>query len=289
MGDTSIQWTEKTWNPIRARRITDDNRGWYCEHVSEGCRNCYAEKMNVNTYFGNGLPYKPVSLPKLEIFLDDKILQQPLHWREPQQIFPCSMTDLFGHWVKDEWLEKIFQVIYSARQHTFQCLTKRPERMIDWISRSAFLSNAPLENLWLGVSVEDQKTADERIPLLLDTPAAVRWISAEPLLSPIDLNVIGKWRNEDLSALEEIVGHVERPALNWVVVGGESGTRARPMRLAWAETIIRQCEAAGVPVFVKQLGKIWANENHAKNPKGGDPDEWPYQHILNRRQFPKAA
>src|ERR1051325_7770043 len=153
MGDTKIEWTRnadgtagKTWNPIRARRISNDERGWYCEHVSEGCRNCYAEKMNRNTYFGNGLEYKPATLPQVELFLDEKILQQPLHWSKPQNVFPCSMTDLFGRWVKDEWLDQIFAVMALAKQHTFQVLTKRPERMREYVTRLS-PSITPLETV----------------------------------------------------------------------------------------------------------------------------------------------
>jgi len=284
MGDTKIEWTEKTWNPIRARRISNDERGWYCEHVSEGCRNCYAEKMNRNTYFGNGLEYKPSTLPQVELFLDEKILQQPLHWSTPQNVFPCSMTDLFGRWVKDEWLDKIFQVMYDAKRHIFQCLTKRPERMFDYVSRSAYLSNAPLPNVWLGVSVEDQKTADERIPLLLQTPAAVRWISAEPLLGPVDLSssigtydcmncgyrgfdcyepkkaerVDGDFKCPKCGAVLEFGMAENSPSLTslgWVVAGGESGPKARPMHPDWARSLRDQCVAAGVPFFFKQMSK----------------------------------
>src|ERR1051325_7341422 len=147
MGDTNIEWTRnadgtagKTWNPIRARNVPTGKVGWFCEHVSEGCRNCYAERMNRNTYFGNGLDYKPAVLDQVELYLDEKILEQPLHWRNPTNVFPCSMTDLFGRWVKDEWLDAIFSVMYRADRHTFQTLTKRADRQLDYVSRSAFLS-----------------------------------------------------------------------------------------------------------------------------------------------------
>jgi protein gp37 len=309
VGDTKIEWAEKTWNPIRARRISNDERGWYCEHVSEGCRNCYAERMNRNTYFGNGLEYKPKTLSEVDLFLDEKILQQPLHWSKPQNVFPCSMTDLFGRWVKDEWLEAILNVIYRAKQHTFQGLTKRADRMLDYISRSAFLSNDPLPNLWLGVSCEDQKTADERIPLLLQTPAAVRWISAEPLLGPVDLSryFARDWtlRGHD-HPTERTVG------IDWAVVGGESGPGARSLDLNWIKSIVSQCQQSRVPVFVKQLGvRPWwdgigsgAPAPHVyleqvvrdgkagwqfdcmKDRKGGDMSEWPED--LRVREYPKA-
>lgn len=269
MGDTKIEWTRnadgaagKTWTPIQARNEATGKVGWFCEHVSEGCRNCYAERMNSNTYFGNGLDYKSAALDQVELFLNEKILEQPLHWRKPVNIFPCSMTDLFGRWVKDEWLDRIFQVMYDAKRHTFQCLTKRPERMLDYVSRSAYLSNAPLENVWLGVSVEDQKTADERIPLLMETPAAVRWISAEPLLGLIDL--------ESVPTMEG--------SIDWVVVGGESGPKARPMHPDWARSLRDQCVAAGVPFFFKQWGEWspFATEAHydADSLMPGNAEVW---------------
>lgn len=258
MGNTKIEWTEKTWNPIRARRIENDKRGWYCEHVSEGCRNCYAERMNGNTYFGTGLEYKPATLPLIDLFLDEKILEQPLHWRKPQPIFVCSMTDLFGRWVKDEWIDRVFNVIGDCselNEHTFQILTKRPERMLDYMTTRARKawnaprmnrSSFPPRNIWLGVSVEDQKTADERVPLLMEAPAAVRWISAEPLLGLIDL--------ESVPTMDG--------SIDWVVVGGESGPNARPMHPDWARSLRDQCAAAGVPFFFKQWGE-WVDVDSA--------------------------
>jgi len=305
MGDTKIEWTEKTWNPIRARRKSDDSRGWYCELVSEGCRNCYAEKMNRNTYFGNGLPYKPATLPEVDLFLDDKILQQPLHWSKPQNVFPCSMTDLFGRWAKDEWLDRIFAVMALAQQHTFQVLTKRPERMRDYLSgetaqriaelimlyrftrdfnsdyefdaRDADLDRWPLPNVHLGTSVENQKTADERIPLLLQTPAAVRWISAEPLLGPVDLrnlkdgtfNGLDGIDYEDIGDIRDagILSKSEIPKLDWLVCGGESGPKARPMHPDWVRGLRDQCVSAGIPFFFKQWGG-WANQGECDDPCG---------------------
>lgn len=130
MGDTKIEWSQKSWSPIRARNRVTGDVGWFCEHMSSGCDNCYAETMNVNTYFGNGLPYKASSLPQLELFLDEKMLEQPLHWRAAKKVFVCSMTDLFGRFVPDEWIDQIFAVMALAPQHTFQVLTKRPERML---------------------------------------------------------------------------------------------------------------------------------------------------------------
>lgn len=342
MGDTKIQWTQnadgsqgKTWNPIRARNKVNDERGWYCEHVSEGCRNCYAERMNLNTYFGNGLPYKVGSLDDLDLYLDEKILKQPLGWRKPTNVFVCSMTDLFGRWVPNEWIDRIFGIMGDCSEinsHVFQVLTKRPERMLDYMENRARAAwNAPRmnrsvfppRNIWLGTSVEDQESADERIPRLLSTPAAVRWISAEPLLGPVDLK---NMRSGTFNALDGIdfedIGDIrdagdlsksDMPGLDWVVAGGESGPGARSLDLRWIKSIVEQCNSAKVPIFVKQLGyRPWWDGVSTKAPadhiylepcymdekagwrfdlmrdkKGGDPSEWPED--LRVREFPKAA
>jgi protein gp37 len=159
------------------------------------------------------------------------------------------MTDLFGDFVSDEDIAEIFKVMYKSPRHTFQILTKRPERMLDWISRSAFLSNAPLTNAWLGVSVEDQKTADQRIPLLLETPAVVRWISAEPLLGSITLAKY--YKEEGQGAYSTWLDY-----LNWVVVGGESGPSARPMNPYWPRLLRDQCLASDVRFLFKQWGEF---------------------------------
>lgn len=335
MGKTSIEWTRgedgtpgATWNPLRAENILTGKVGWFCEHVSAGCGDstgggCYAEKMNVNTYFGNGLPYKASSLPHLNLFLDEKMLLKPLSWRKPRKIFVCSMTDLFGRFVKDEQIDKIFAVMALSSQRTFQILTKRPERMRDYLSSKASpldssradivleqaahigklvwdargnesykypagasVSNRkpapswPLPNVWLGVSVEDQKTADERIPLLLETPAAIRWISAEPLLGPIYLNG-GMRRLEPAPHVKALISRRDRRkdlttgaefylgrlvGLDWVVCGGESGPKARPMHPDWARSIRDQCQAAGVAFLYKQWGE-WAESAPNDNPE----------------------
>lgn len=166
-----------------------------------------------------------------------------------------------------------------------------------WANRLAGIADDqwPLPNVWLGASVEDQKAADERIPLLLDTPAAVRFLSCEPLLGPVDLTRVGVWRDDPLSALEEIVGHVERPPVDWVIVGGESGKGARACDVAWIESIVAECGLVGVPVFVKQLGSrpemtvtLQGGRQHTAgvrvSAKGGEMSEWPP--ILRVRQFP---
>ncbi len=237
MGATSdIEWTNATWTPIRARNLKTGKVGWHCEHASDGCKFCYAEAMNKR--LGTGLPFKPGHRKDIEIFLDTEMLTAPLRWKKPRMVFCCSMTDLFADFVKDEWINNILAVMALCPQHTFQVLTKRPERMKEYFSVAS-------SNVWLGTSVERQQEADERIPLLMQTPAAVRFISAEPLLGPIDLgHHLGSTANhEDLRGL-----------LNWLIVGGESGPHARPMHPQWARDLRDQCAATGVPFFFKQWG-----------------------------------
>ena len=312
MSDTTgIEWTDATWTPIRARRIQiqDDGGGkervgWHCEHVSEGCRNCYAERLNDR--LGTGLDFKPGTLFRQErvgynngeakVFLDEKMLLAPLRWKKPRMIFVCSMTDLFGSWVPDEMIDRIFAVMALCPQHTFQVLTKRSERMRDYLThagptlqqlaqvpqvgRDVMTANTdwPLPNVWLGVSAEDQATADERIPLLLQTPAAVRFVSAEPLLRPIDLRrlIVDHPAYSGVKAtLDALIGQIfdrgdtpiadpakQTARLNWIIVGGESGPWARPMHPQWVRSIRDQCAAAGVPFFFKQWGEWLSDGQH---------------------------
>ena len=304
MGDrTSIEWTEASWNPIRARKHGHKGElGWHCEILTPGCEHCYAQTLNRR--LGTGLPYLKTSRREADVFLDEKILIQPLHWRRPRRIFVCSMTDLFGEWVADEMLDRTFAVMALCPQHTFQVLTKRADRMRDYLSANKQLQlfvidrkntqhtimSFPLPNVWLGVSVEDQRRADERIPALLDTPAAVRWVSAEPLLEPITFRQC-LYPVSDENGPNPII---DREALDWVVVGGESGVGARPFNIEWARSIIAQCRAAGVPCFVKQLGAKPEAETrvmgdhiydlHLHDRKGGDPSEWPED--LRVREYP---
>jgi protein gp37 len=201
------------------------------------------------------------------------MLNQPLVWKRPRRIFVNSMSDLFHEKVPFDFIDEVFEIMLRAHWHTFQVLTKRPERMLQW----AMSTNArhgdllgtpgggepadPPKNIWLGVSVEDQAAANERIPLLLQMPAAVRWISAEPLLGEIDLTHV--WRKgEDWTYIDNCLtgenstkaGHYFGKKLDWVVVGGESGPGARPMHPNWARWLRNQCQTAGVPFFFKQWG-----------------------------------
>lgn len=321
MADTSIEWTNKSWNPLRARNLETGGVGHYCEKVSPGCANCYAARMQPR--FKNAIRYNAADRDKVELFLDEDVLQEPLRWRKPQNIFVCSMTDLFADFYTDEWLDSIFGVMGACddqeRGHVFQVLTKRAGRALDymgtraraaWNSRRMNRSAFPPRNVHLGVSVEDQKTADERIPLLLQTPAALRWLSVEPLLEAVDL-YLGQCRT--CAGTGETAGHYFSPdgcgrcddcrgdgeddgnLVDWCVVGGESGPGARAFNVEWAESIIGQCRSASVPVFVKQLGaqpvdlrsdepEVPPYEFHLSDRKGGDMSEWP--ESLRVRQFP---
>ncbi|CCJ07042.1 DUF5131 family protein [Methylocystis sp. SC2] len=225
---TKIEWASLglpkgvTWNPIRARNVMTGKRGWHCEKVSPACEHCYAEALNVKAgdTGGTGLPYKPGHRQRgdVEIFLDEKTLLQPLSWRAPRGVFVCSMSDIFGDWVKDEWLDRIFAVMALCPKHRFALLTKRPKRMRSYLQSSVECFHAsgqwredmealageltgspcaaglfedcdwPLPNVWLGVTAEDQPRADERIPDLLATPAAMRFVSIEPMLGAIDMS-----------------------------------------------------------------------------------------------------
>lgn len=232
MGLTNIEWTDRTWSPLRARVKPDaaeiaKSKGYislvriaakmaghvgpHCEHVSHGCDHCYADTNNHRCLpaNGTGLPFDRRSRDLVDPFVDEKILLQPLKWRKPQRIFVENQSDLFGEWVTDEQILAVLQTIGKCQRHTFQILTKRPDRAFRLLSARRWrnLGRAPslggdyyvslipgghreendtfLPNVWLGVSVEDQPTADARIPLLLRTPAAVRFVSAEPLLGPV--------------------------------------------------------------------------------------------------------
>jgi protein gp37 len=269
MGKTSIEWTDASWNPIVG-----------CTEISPGCANCYAARLaatrlrNTPQYKGLATIHNPGEArwtgEVRNIFgLDHKVLEEPLHWRKPRRIFVCDMGDLFHEDVQDEWLHSVFWTILSCPRHTFQILTKRADRMKEFMTKYYTAKESglpkPLPNVWLGVSVENQHFADERIPLLLATPAAVRWISAEPLLGPVDLD---SERRDGLHALGcGVPDHKCLPmcrGIDWVVCGGESGpghagacgnTGARPMHPDWARSLRDQCQAAGVPFFFKQWGE----------------------------------
>lgn len=277
---TKIEWTDATWNPVRG-----------CSRVSDGCRNCYAEGQAARIILmdrGRGIAEGGGSYDgllakggqwngKIRVVID--ALEQPLRWKKPRFIFVTSMSDLFHESVPSGVIDRVFAIMALAPQHTFQILTKRPERMIEYMKglqtsadewapktkygvftpanvlnfrylhskmgASGFPHAAwPLPNVWIGVSVENQETADERIPLLLKTPAAVRWLSMEPLLGKVDLK---GWLSD---------------GIDWVVAGGESGPQARPMHPQWPRDIRDQCAAANVPFLMKQWGE-WVTPEDA--------------------------
>lgn len=242
---TPIEWTDATWSPITG-----------CTRVSEGCRHCYIERTipfrMAGRKFVNGTT---------DVQLHHDRLTQPLYWKRPRRIFVNSLSDLFHEAVPEEFIAKVFLTMLAAPQHRFQVLTKRPRRMLELLKKpsSAFplcmMVGDTLPNVWLGVSCEDQKAADERIPLLLQTPAAVRFVSLEPLLGPVNLR--GYFRCltcVDHECSVHPTTRWGRAGLNWVIVGGESGPGARPMHPAWVRSIRDQCQAAGVPYFFKQWG-----------------------------------
>lgn len=268
---SGIEWTDETWNPMTG-----------CTKVSSGCAHCYAEAIAPRTF--KGRPFTDVRFHPERLF-------KPLSWRKPRRCFVNSMSDLFHEDLTDAQITRVIDIIEQAPCHTFQVLTKRAERMCEFFQqwRDAEGLTAP-PNLWLGVSVENQRMANKRLPLLLQTPAAVRFISAEPLLGPLD---ISPWLYS---------GYVENPHddhLDWVIVGGESGPGARPCSLEHVRRIVNDCRGASVPVFVKQLGRHpvaddtlpppGPRQDHLticemRDPKGGNPDEWPED--LRLRLFP---
>ncbi len=297
MGDKSkIEWTDATWNPIIG-----------CSPVSAGCDNCYAERVaarfsvkkpregalvetsaDIEGYYYDVINHEGQWNGKTE--LKGHKLPEPLRWRKPRTVFVCSMGDLFHESVPDEWIDKVMGIIASAYRHRFMILTKRPRRMLQYFeadARNELIASAagfanengdavadfvltqglPIPNLALGVSIEDQKTADERIPILLQTPAAYRFVSYEPALGLVDF---GKYfgnlnyRKCDKCSMIGEDGlrcpHCGQHAtcsqpIDLVITGGESGPKARPMHPDWARSVREQCEAAGVPFHFKQWGE----------------------------------
>ena len=251
---TKIEWSDATWNPVTG-----------CTKVSEGCRHCYAATFaerwrgTPGHYFENGF----------DLTLRPDKLDQPLRWTKPRKIFVNSMSDLFHKDIPDEFIRKVWEVMVACPRHTFQVLTKRPERMREWVSVHGveISGGKPASNIWLGTSVENQKAADERIPLLLQTPAAIRFLSCEPLLGSVNLNQIkvpNDKREFHLSALQEQHDDCFYNApstIDWVITGGESGHGARPMHPDWARNLRDQCQAVGVAYFFKQWGE-WAPEEN---------------------------
>ncbi len=299
---TSIEWTDETWNPFKG-----------CSRVSPGCDNCYAMLMAHRFPWGEGLTRirkkdRQVDWSGTVRFYEEE-LARPLRWRKARRVFVCSGSDIFHESNAFEQIAAVFGVMASCPRHTFQVLTKRPIRaaaFFTWVAargesdmaqhsvclieavahglghklaedahvrvETAPVAAWPLPNVWVGVSAEDQQRWDERVPILLeDVPAAVRFVSAEPLLGPIGF------------------ADVDRTAIDWIIVGGESGRGARPLDLRWVEDIIHMSAYKGIACFVKQLGhhpRIGPDARFSPplTGKGGDPREWPPH--LRVRQWP---
>lgn len=339
---SNIEWTQQTWNPIVG-----------CSRVSAGCQNCYAEVMTKRLEAMGQAKYAGLlnEQGRFNGFtrFDEEALMIPLRRKKPTTYFVNSMSDLFHESIPDEWIDRVFAVMALSPQHIFQVLTKRADRMERYVCTlrsydgplsDFWLGDAleadcgktfpalkhtridkPLPNVWLGVSAENQQQANARIPHLLRTPAAVRFVSAEPLLGPIDFSMIEfeneRGQMECWHALDRLPEFDEPgtpntdPILDWIIVGGESGPGARPCNVNAVRSIVRQCKAAAVPVFVKQLGSrpvgaalsesvpfpvsvgmewngmgVGGYSAILKSRKGGDPDEWPED--LRVREMPEV-
>jgi protein gp37 len=299
MSDNSaIEWTDATWPVVTG-----------CDYESPGCAHCYAVRdarrlsgnpnEKVRAAYSGLVDLKGGQLRWTGVvrILPER-LDWPQRWRKPRKVFVCNQSDLFHEDVPESFILSVLTVIEKTPRHTYQILTKRPARMRDVITRHAqwmdYAGGAGttyaqrFRHLWLGVSVENQRMYDTRIGDLLRTPAAVHFISLEPLLGPVDLRLGG-------ASLPDYAPHHPLPPLKWVIVGGESGPGARPFKVAWARSVLQQCKAAGVACFVKQLGArptlsetaldpSWPPHVYCDNDdidrlvlrdkKGGDPSEW---------------
>jgi protein gp37 len=333
MGKTSIQWTDFSINPLRARNKATGKVGHFCEKISPGCGHCYASNWNEKR-MGTGLPFLPAHRGAIEVFLDESKLQEVLRRKKPTRYFWCDMTDMFFELYPDEWLDRCFATMALTPQHTHQVLTKRPERMLAYLEKAVgriadtaiamrraggdrgpvvplpYITPGaawwPLPNVWLGVSVESPAYL-WRVEKLLACPAAIRFLSLEPLLADINLRRIPHSKPGRF-----IDVYAPCPRVDWVIAGGESGPNARSCNLAWLRSLRDQCAAAGVPFFLKQLGSSPFEETggsfHHEQPglkitmaeyqyradfnlrdsHGGDESEWPAD-LQNCRAFPEAS
>jgi protein gp37 len=275
-GSSEIDWTDMTWNPVRG-----------CTKVSPGCKFCYAEAFAERFRGVAGHPYER----GFDVRVVPGVLEQPLRWRKPRKVFVNSMSDLFHEDVPDAFIDRALAVMLLSPRHTFQVLTKRAERLPIYMQGAgvrvadvaaalaakrgtALAASArawPPRNLWLGVSVEDRRYGLPRLDALRRTPAALRFLSIEPLL--------------------EELGPVDLPGIGWVIVGGESGGRARECNLAWIRCVVEQCDEQSVPVFVKQMGARPVGVGapiQLRRSKGNDPARMPAD-LAARRAFPEVS
>ena len=256
MKNSKIEWTEATWNPLRG-----------CTRVSEGCRFCYAERV-AERWSGPKQPYEGLVIPSKtgghprwsgEIRLVEHMLNEPYKWKQGKLIFVNSMSDLFHEKVPLDYILRVFEVMQNTPQHRYQILTKRAERLAELASQIDWPPN-----VWMGVSIEDSRVID-RADALREVPAAIRFLSLEPLIGPIpDLNLAG---------------------LDWAIIGGESGNQARIMEPEWAIDLLNQCRSANVPCFIKQMGTQWARRHGSKGWKGDNFSEFP--EVLQVREYPQ--
>lgn len=265
---SKIEWTDQTWNVIIG-----------CSKTSPGCDNCYAEKMAVRlshiettAYYQSVTVHRAHGTPKSwngRTFLVLDAIKKPLKRKKPTKYFVCSMGDLFHENVPFEWIDKVMEVIHKCPQHIFQILTKRPQRMLEYYAKRVEFTEGskfpmPLPNIWLGVTSENQEQANKRIPILLSIPAAKHFVSIEPMLSEIELTKLYLNGNENytknaltgcFSGKSIEYDSYMGPKLDWVIVGGESGHKARPMHPDWVRSVRDQCKAAKVPFLFKQWGE----------------------------------
>lgn len=329
---TSIPWTDVSWNPIVG-----------CRRVSPGCEHCYAERLaatrlrHTDKYAGLAVYGSHGARWTGKVSIDEREMRAPLGWKLSQaekaghgrRVFVCDMGDLFYEGISDEWIAAVFGVMAARPDITFQVLTKRAERMAAWFKWAGLDRGAnpaavllgvasskldrelsakttwPLPNVWIGVSVEDQQRANERIPYLLRCPAAVRFLSVEPMLEPVDLQVSRTpgAAEDEITEEDDALGPPlgGEDGIHWVIIGGESGPGARPCDIGWIRSAVAQCKSASIAPFVKQLGsaplipgtfgdgysRLAVNEQRVGlyDRKGEDMAEWPAD--LRIREFPR--
>lgn len=321
MSDNSkIEWTEATWNVVSG-----------CTKISDGCLKCYIERTPPFRIAHRRFDGSDIGATT-GVMLHPERLTLPLRWKKPRLIFANSLSDLFHEDVPDELIAQSFAVMALTPRHTYQLLTKRHARMRSLLNSGKFAElvwlaagdiagrdeafplpaadydavmarfaervrtddvMAPWPNIWLGVSCENQRWADIRIPALLETPAAVRFVSAEPLLGPVDLtDWIGGWSERRQATTVLPAAFIPYPRLHWLIAGGESGPGAQPMDVEWVRDLVKQCDGTPTAVFVKQLGAVWASDwtvngktvSALGDRKGGEWDYWPTD--LRVREFP---